>query len=312
MIGTEIKERKSFYKYPHIRYLGDAETEGLFLDEVIISEKLDGANSSFHIHNGELVFGSRNVFLGPNPDNDWKKLAEYVKGKIQADGEGKAVQLNPDFVYYCEYMRKHTLNYDWERTPVCVGFDILDKNTELFVRGDIAQKEFEKIGIEFVPVIFRKKGSDVKVDELKQFVEQNQSKYGEFPGEGIVIKNYFRMNRFERPLFGKIVRDTFKEQNKLAFSGLKELRDTERQMVEEFCTPARVRKIVQKLTLEEGHELNMTLMPFLFRVVSEDILTEAILEIEKRYSSIQFKEFRNMVAAKCAKELKNYMVENQK
>src|SRR3990167_5448680 len=105
MIGTEIKEHKPFYKYGHIRHLGESETDGIFLDEVFVQEKCDGSNLQFSIYKGELVFGSRNIFIGSDPQKDWKKPADYVKGLYEKNRDA----FNPEMVYYCEYMIHHTL-----------------------------------------------------------------------------------------------------------------------------------------------------------------------------------------------------------
>ena len=305
MIGTEIKEHQPFYHYAHIRYIGDSETEGIFLDEVCVQEKADGSNFQFSIYKGELVFGSRNIFLGPDPQNDWKKPADFIK-QLREKNPGT---INPELVYYCEYMIHHTLSYNHEITPTVIGFDVMDKNTEKFFSADAAKKEFEKIGITFAPIIFRKKGEHVKIEELKLLVETNKSAFGDVIVEGVVIKNVSRLNKFGRPLYGKVVRDSFKEANKLAFTALKELRDGERKIIEEFCTEARIKKSIHRLTIEEGKELSMKIMPELYRLVADDILTECITEISRKYESIYFKEFTNLVAASCAKVLKKYLME---
>lgn len=295
------------YKYPHIVHVGDEETEGLFLDEVVVTEKLDGANSSFVVESGRLVFRTRNRVLPKEEHNSsaWVKATKYIFSKFDEHPE----LVSPDLVYYAETMVKHTLNYNWENIPPLVGFDVLDKSTGLFFGYKQAQKEFEKQNIPFVPILFSKSGPHVKVEELEELVKTLQSQYGGM-AEGIVVKNYSRLNRYGRPLFGKIVRDDFKERNRLAFAGVKELRNEEKNIVNEFCTPARVTKCIHKLTLEQGKPLSMKLMPDLFKMVADDILSEEITRIASTYSSLHFKEFTNLVAARCAKTLKDYMMQN--
>ena len=52
----------------------------------------------------------------------------------------------------------------------------------------------------------------------------------------------------------------------------------------------------------------MSLMPKLFKYLSDDILSENILEIMRQYESINFKQFNNIVAKKCAIMLKEYLL----
>lgn len=294
-------------KYYRIPHLGSSESEGIFLDEIVVQAKIDGCNMSVYIDNGVLIFRSRNRVLGNKVDEaTFKNAAKFITEKFNDNSS----LFDPSLIYFFEGMYRHTINYDFENAPSAIGFDVMDKNTGLFFDWKVAKQAFEKIGVPFVPILMTKKGQDVKVEELQQIVNTQKSQFAKDElEEGVVVKNFARLNKFNRPLFAKLTRVEFKEANRLKFSGLKELRDVERSIVTEFCTSARVRKLILKLTLEEGNNLSMSLMPILFKSVSDDILTEAILEIQQKYSSIQFKEFTNMVAARCAKELKIYMAE---
>lgn len=297
------------HKYPRIERLGGAESEGIFSDEIVVESKIDGCNMSCYVENESLIFRSRNRILGNKVDEKtFKKAAKFVTGQFILHPD----KFDPTVIYFFEGMFKHTINYDFENSPFALGFDVLHKESGMFFDWNIAKLMFEKIGVQFVPILFVKNGKDVKIDELCSLVETQKSQFSKNElEEGVVIKNYKRLNRFNRPLFAKLTRTEFKEANKLIFSGLKELRDTEKKIVEEYATPARIIKIIHKLMIEEGHELSMKLMPVLYKRVSDDILSEEILNIQQKYSSLHFKEFTNMVAAKCAKELKTCMINSE-
>ncbi|MEK6880754.1 MAG: RNA ligase family protein [Nanoarchaeota archaeon] len=296
------------FKYPKIFQLGTSrENDDIFVQDgfLVAQEKLDGSCTSFYLDNNQLTFCSRNRVMGTIVDPMWKKAAQFVNEKFT----NKPYVFETDLIYFGETMEKHTINY--KDPPPFVGFDIMDKNTGYFFNWEKSKQLFEKMDIPFAPVLMSKRADHYKLEELKQLVDQMKSIYGDF-AEGIVLKRYDRLNQFGRPLWGKLVKDSFRERNLLVFSGLKELRDTERRLVEEFANPARIRKCILKLTVEENNELSMKLMPVLFKFVGDDILSNEILSIKEHYPSIQFKDYYNMVAAKCAKELKNYMAENQK
>ena len=51
-------------EYPKIKRLGVEETEGILNNEVIIQEKIDGANLSVWMENVEIYVGSRTRVVG--------------------------------------------------------------------------------------------------------------------------------------------------------------------------------------------------------------------------------------------------------
>lgn len=59
-LGKE-KIKMTFKKYPKIYQVGHKETQGIFEnpdDEIIIQEKVDGANFRFMFKNGKIIVGS--------------------------------------------------------------------------------------------------------------------------------------------------------------------------------------------------------------------------------------------------------------
>jgi dephospho-CoA kinase len=76
---------------------------------------------------------------------------------------------------------------------------------------------------------------------------------GAGPGEGIVIKRYDNyVNRFDKQIWAKMVRNEFKEKNQKAF-GLKTTEGkkvVESEIAEEFVTEALVKKELSKIVHE--------------------------------------------------------------
>jgi hypothetical protein len=135
------------HKYHKIKAFGDDENKDLLLfpeDEIVIEEKLDGANFRFIIKNGVLYFGTHSNDITPESEKDWLRCMNYIRSNINLDNATEG------WIYYGECMKKHTLNYDWENTPPFLGFDIMDIKTEKYLNEP--WHGFADINLPFVPI----------------------------------------------------------------------------------------------------------------------------------------------------------------
>jgi len=246
-----------FKKYPKIKHLGDEDVSDIFSepdDEIVIEEKMDGANFRFAIVDNRLIFGTRNCLIDEDQGNKmFNKSVEYVKEKL------KPVDLKKynNYIFYGENMVRHTLDYDWIRTPPVLMFDIFDLKTGQFVNYDQKTKIFKELDLVQVPLVIMttsKKVVSLYVSEIAKETSPSILVYGDFQAEGVVFKNY------EKQMFAKYVREQFKEQNKLTFGGSKKYATNDDSRITlEYCTNARIEKIIFKL-IDEGNKLEMKLM----------------------------------------------------
>ena len=292
-------------KYPKIHTLGSQENEGI-LDEVVVCQsKIDGANfrCRYVAEEDKLIFGSRNRLLdNPNP-NEWKAIRSYQKAfELFKD------KFIPNVIYFSESMQTHTIRYD--NIPDTIGYDIFDVERQEFYNWKAAKMAFENIGIPFIHIHFEKHGRDVTVDELKNLIKK--SPYRAAGDEGIVLKCYNKKNVFGRPLWGKIVDELFKEDNKKAFKGTIPITpNNEFEVIERYLTDTRFQKAIRRLK-EQGESIDMSLMPKLFKYVGDDILSENILYISGEWKALNFKTFYNLIARRCAELLKEYLLKDAK
>ncbi len=296
----------TFKKYPDIERLGSEDNKDIINfgeDTLVIEEKVDGGNGSFWVGDDGIVhFGSRSRDL--TLENDDKifamqqiNLRELLKDK----------KLNPDHIYYIEWMAKHTINYT--SSPDFIGLDIRlkhQKNAEgfgMFLGRDVREKEFEELGIENVPVVWRGKVSDLKKLNINQLIPK--SKYYDGKAEGIVIKNYCRKHPAgNHQLYAKIVTDEFKENNKAVFGGIKQKNSDTSKIIGEFCTDARIRKAILKFVNEDGEELSLKLMHKVPTYVIKDILKEEFNGIFEKYKFIDFQEMKQKISKLCLRVLR--------
>jgi len=323
----EITNTSSFRTYTKIKRLGDEENKDIFLnpeDEIVIQEKMDGANFRFMFKDGKIIFGSRTQMLSEDKEHKFQKnfnrCIEYIKTQI-FDKVNLDLSYFEGMVFYGECMVAHSMQYDWDKVPPFLGFDINNESNQNFARRflpyPINEEIFRILGLPFVPIVKICKAKDIGV------IDDNAvpiSKYAIPSGtddtrkaEGIVMKKYkFGDDRKDGQIFAKYVRDKFKEINAEVF-GSKSVKyngeDNTPDLVFKYCTNARIDKIIFKL-LDEGKKLSTTLMPDLIRGVLNDIYEEASLEIVKSDWVIDFPKMRKLVPKRCIAVLNQVITNN--
>jgi len=300
-----------FKKYPDIERLGHPDNLELLKygeDSLVIEEKVDGGNGSFWLEKDGIHVGSRNRDLTKEED---KKAFAKQRIELMKLLEGK--ELNPDYYYYIEWMALHTINYT--AVPDVLGFDIrLKRNVEgdgagLFIGRDKREQEFNRLGIESVPIVWRGKVSELKKKNVHDLI--SKSKYYSGKAEGIVIKNYVRKaSAGNHQLYAKVVTDEFKEDNKAIFGGVRQKNSDTSKIIQEFVTDARIRKIVLKQVNEYNQPLTLKLMKVVPTETIKDVLKEEYQSIFENYSFIDFKEMKQKVAKRCLKLINEMMEAN--
>ncbi len=302
-----------FKKYPKIRILGDVENKDIFKnkkDEIIIQEKMDGANFRFYITTkGQIIFGSRSRQLTSNEGEDtnveknFRRCVELIRKKWETV---KDIAPNlPHLIFYGECMVSHTMAYDWGKIPAYLGYDIYDIKTDKFLDYKEVKTIFcENLKIDMVPLIKICKSKDVvKVDD--KFIPE--SAYPSLSSEdrqceGVVFKNY------KKQIMAKYVREKFKERNKKVFgSGKKFAKTDDEYFVAVYCTNARIDKCLFKL-VDEGKKLGMPMMGDLLNMVYKDIWEEHWNEISFSKKKIDLLNFKKLVSRRCLEVLKQAIV----
>jgi hypothetical protein len=303
-------ESKEYYtgfkKYPDIERLGHEDNQDILLygdDTIVIEEKVDGGNGSFWVEiDGIIHFGSRNRDLtAENDDKAFEGFQKQLKDHL-INLDKKNIKPNPDYMYYIEWMQRHTISYT--NVPYVIGLDIRLKhsaNSEgpgFFIGRDSKEQEFKRLELECVPCIWRGTSNELKKLNIRELIPK--SKYFDGIAEGIVIKNYCRKSHSgNHQLYAKIVREEFKEDNKAVFGGLRSTVTDTSKIIDEFCTEARIRKAVLKFVNEDSMPLNLTLMKYVPSYVMKDILKEEITTIFDKYKFLDFKEMRSKIPKKC-------------
>jgi len=295
---------KEFLKYGKIKQIGDKENVGIFGtddEDIVIQEKIDGANFRFMFKDDEqIIFGSRNRGLNDTDEEEgsWKRCIKYIREKITEYPKGTDIT---SFIFYGECCIRHSISYQWDKMPPYLGFDIYDTRDKVYLNHKLAKEIFKQLGLEFVPVI-----KVVKAKDIKEISDKDvpKSAYYEGPAEGIVFKNYAKQ------LMAKFVTDKFKEVNKDTFGTSKKWAKNDNEIiVAKYCTNPRIDKWIFKL-IDDGHELQMKMMQHLPTAVYKDIMQEEGQEILFSKFAINFQDLKKQVTRRCLAVLKQVIGNN--
>jgi len=291
----------NFIKYPKIFRVGHKKVQGIFNEGTItIEEKMDGANVRFMYDSKQekLRYGSRKRELSDTPESElgqFKKFVEFIKQINIHD-------LEPDFIYYAEYMIPHTIQYDWHKVPLLLGFDVYDTTVGKFISEDLAKIYFSDIGIDFVPIIDKVKAKNITKELLEDIIPE--SRYYNGKAEGVVFKNYYTQQ------FAKLVAEEFKEVNAQIFGkGAKQAKkeSPELYIIEKYIPPRRIEKVIQNL-INEGYNLDMSLMNILPKAVWQDVIEEEAVNILNENITLDLRKLRKMIPKKCVNVLQRMMM----
>lgn len=229
----------SWHSYPKVWALGHPNIKELFLDEVLVEEKIDGSQFSFGIFNGEIKVRSKGQEMPVDDPEGMFKEAVATVIKL-------APLLKDGYTYRTEYLRtpKHNA-ITYERIPEkhLIVFDIND-GYESYLSYDDKLSECKRIGLECVPRIIAVVSS---AEDIASYLER-ESCLGKSKIEGIVFKNYKRFGSDKKVLMGKHVSEDFKEVNKTEWKKQNPLQgDILTGLINKYKTESRWKKSVQHL-----------------------------------------------------------------
>jgi hypothetical protein len=202
-----------FTKYMHIERLNHQEVDGILDGHVYVFPKIDGTNASVWWKDDVGVCaGSRNRDLTDGNDN--AGFREYVDNH-----EGLQQMFDIDgydhLILYGEWLVPHSLKTyredAWRRFYV---FDILDTRTGLMLPYDALRGLCEDFKLDYIPplvIVTNPSEEDLykALEKCGQFLIED----GAGVGEGIVLKNYDFVNKYDRQVWAKIITNEFKEKH---------------------------------------------------------------------------------------------------
>lgn len=292
-------------RYPKLRYPGHDDVQNIDdTGSIVITEKLDGSNFRFTYDDG-FTFGSRNTFGDDLHRDQFSDPIEYIINTCNTDVLESIQSEYGQLVVFGEAMLPHTISYDWDQTPLFIGFDVWNIDNQVFHYTDQAQQFIENIGLPFSPIV-----DEIDVNDFIEWDSSSmpQSEFYDGPAEGVVLKNH------NTGTYCKIVREDFKEKRDIKFGGKnRSLSNTER-IVEEYVTPARVESVAHQLVDEgEWGTIELPMMEILPEAVIRDTMTEegGTLVMEENIE-LDTSEFRSLTSKRCVGVIKRMMDKQQR
>lgn len=187
---------RDFFRFPHtphLAWLGRdtprddkvlslAEAKALLAGDVVVEEKLDGANLGFSLTpDGCLRAQNRGQYLADPHAGQFARLPAWL---VQ-HGDALRSVLTPDLMLFGEWCAaRHSLDYaalpDW-----LLVFDVYDRASGRFWSTARRDALASSAGLSMVPQVMRGKAT---VDQLKKLVANSISRYRQGALEGVVVR----------------------------------------------------------------------------------------------------------------------------
>ncbi len=220
-------------------------------DEIIIEEKIDGANASFQY---DKETNSLSCFSRNQPLSKSNTLRGFYNWVQKLDKEKVKEVLGENLRMFGEWLVPHTVNYPDEKYDKFYCFDVFDTETGTYLSQSKAKEFADILGIDFVPIFYV--GKFTKWSDYMPLV--GKTEMGTDIGEGIVVKN---MGTHENVVtYTKIVHENFKEVMKIPKNrtqkhkeNMEVIKERERltEIAKTIVTRQRVEKTLLKL-VDEG------------------------------------------------------------
>lgn len=234
---------KEIKKYMDIVRLGHKTTEGVIKegDYITITEKIDGANSSFTVDGDNIACYSRNTPLDEH--NTLRGFYNWIQTTMLPIKE----KLNSNYRYFGEWLVSHSIPYRQECYNKFYLFSIYDDEKQEYLSDDIVKSEAEKLGLNTSPYFYE--GKYQSFEHLMSFVGKTELALEH--GEGIVVKNVNYKDSYGKQIFVKLVHPKFAEVQKQKLPKNPNIAQFESEFVGKYLTVARVEKLLNKL-VDEG------------------------------------------------------------
>lgn len=152
------------------------------MHEVVVEEKLDGANLGFSIgNNGKFVAQNRGQYLNQPYSGQFSKLVQW----LVSHESSLHAHLDSNLIVFAEWCAaRHSIKYeklpDWY-----LVFDIYDRITCKFWSTPRRNKLANDLGMKIVPELSKGK---LSIDLIKNLVLSTKSEYSKNLLEGVVVR----------------------------------------------------------------------------------------------------------------------------
>lgn len=304
-------------QFPSIPRVENAPPDLFESGHLWIQEKVDGANFRFRLReSGMLQFGDRSrVHSGDDIPEPYHHAVRHVREQFDREALRNSVADVESVVFFGEAMHEHAIDYDWERVPSFLGFDVWDADERgssssrtqsddadegRFLPPDAVEQAYERLGLQPINAVQKEvRATDFDPDSY----EIPQSDWYDGPAEGVVLRNKTggraKLHHSDfREVDDTVPVDVSAEEVEGTTEDAEAIAEV---LARKYATRHRVEKIVRKL---EDRGQSVTFDAVYERVV-EDIVREEHKQLFHGERSIDVGAFRSEVAARVQQFLEN-------
>lgn len=175
-------------QFPSVPRVEDAPPDLLDSGHLWIQEKVDGAHVRFRLReSGVLQFGDRNrVYAADEIPDPYRHAVRHVRERFDRDALRAATDDPESVVFFGEATHRHAIDYDWERTPSFLGFDVWDAAEREFLPPDAVERTYDRLGLDAVNAFQQEvRATDFDPGDY----EVPDSAWYDGPAEGVVLRN---------------------------------------------------------------------------------------------------------------------------
>lgn len=265
---------------PTIPRVGDA-TDDLLEGHLWLLEKIDGAPIRFQLQESGLIrFGDRTrVYDDPAAVPEPSQHAvRHVQSTLDRRALRHAVDDVESLVFFGEATHRHTIEYDWDRIPSVLGFDVWSAEKDGFYPVDTVEQIFDRLGLESVNVFEReRRARDFDPDSYSI----PESAWYDGPAEGVVVRN-------KRGQRAKLLNPSVRDAGPRA-----PLDGSASEVATAYATQQRFERIASTLTAQD--------LPITFETLFERVLEDIVRQNHDRLyhagTMIDMQAFRSEVGA---------------
>lgn len=269
---------KEIKKYTDIIRYGKSGTQEVIKkgDIISITEKLDGANSSFiYDEDNDIKISCYSRKMQLSDENKLRGFYDWIVNNIVPIKN----QLNKNYRYIGEWLVPHKVKYKEEYYKRFYLFSIWDEVKQRYLSDEIVIKEAKRLGLETVEYFYLDKF--ISYEHFLGFI--GKSNKTEIPnnGEGIVVKNWNYLDRYGKQVFVKLVSSQFAEIQKQKLPKNPNISNQSDELIKSVLTKPRVEKIIYKL-IDEGllnkNEVIIENMGKLLKLLGGEVLEDILKE----------------------------------
>lgn len=264
-------------KFPKIPRVANAPADLLERGHLWIQEKVAGANFRFQLDESGLIrFGDRSRVYAPGDvPGPYRHAVRHVRERLDREALRQAVEDTGSVVFFGEAMHRHAIDYDWDRTPSFLGFDVWSGET--FLPPDAVEKVYDRLGLHPVNTFAKEvRATDFDPDSY----EIPRSRWYDGPAEGVILRNKTGGR-------AKLLHPDFAEVEDAV-----PIEAPADELARKYATRRRMEKLAHKL---ENREQAVT-FDGLYEQTIEDIVREEHKQLFHGESDVDMGAFRSEVA----------------